>query len=339
MPRPPTGASPSPRAAAPPPRRSRRHARDARGRRRRRRALGRPGRAVARRGRRRRRPSATHAAAVVARVALRYDDAKADLVHDDEYEAVLFPLGDARRRHDRASAVDYDDRDLRDAGPGARSPTGSPTRRSPRRRSGRSCQRDLVDHLDAQPGDRDPDQRGRSSCSAGPASPPTTSPPAAVQVADDRADAEVAKLRDKYEAKVAKLQAQMRRGRPTPPTSPTSSSEARQRDDLLSSAGSILGGLLGGRRSHGRAARSAGPGGRAHRQDVGGRVAGRGRQGQGRPPRGPAARTSRPSWPTELTEIDARWRAAAAEIDTMSIGLEKSDVKVTQLALAWMPAP
>ena len=33
-------------------------------------------------------------ASIVARVALRYDDEKADLVHDEEYEAVLFPLAD-----------------------------------------------------------------------------------------------------------------------------------------------------------------------------------------------------------------------------------------------------
>ena len=31
-------------------------------------------------------------ASIVARVALRYDDEKADLVHDEEYEAVVFPL-------------------------------------------------------------------------------------------------------------------------------------------------------------------------------------------------------------------------------------------------------
>ena len=52
--------------------------------------------------RRRRSAGGRREAAVVARVALRYDDAKADLVHDEEYEAVLFPLADrstrARRR-------------------------------------------------------------------------------------------------------------------------------------------------------------------------------------------------------------------------------------------------
>ena len=51
-------------------------------------------------------------AAVVARVGLRYDDAKADLVHDEEFECVIAPLGD---HVDVAQlvAVDYDERDLR----------------------------------------------------------------------------------------------------------------------------------------------------------------------------------------------------------------------------------
>ncbi|MGD9797751.1 MAG: ATP-binding protein, partial [Acidimicrobiia bacterium] len=53
-----------------------------------------------------------HEPAVVARVALRYDETRADLVHDTEYEAVLFPLGDAVDVT-RAVAVDVDDRDLR----------------------------------------------------------------------------------------------------------------------------------------------------------------------------------------------------------------------------------
>ena len=64
-----------------------------------RRALGRSGGAVADRGRRRRRWARCSEPAIVARVALRYDETKADLVHDEEYEAVLFPLGRARRRH------------------------------------------------------------------------------------------------------------------------------------------------------------------------------------------------------------------------------------------------
>jgi hypothetical protein len=68
----------------------------------------------------------------MARVAIRYDETKADLVHDEEYEAVLFPLGD---HIDVTSVVqvDYDDRDLRTDRPRTR-PIDSPTRRSPPRR-------------------------------------------------------------------------------------------------------------------------------------------------------------------------------------------------------------
>ena len=49
--------------------------------------------------------------AAVARVQLRYDDEKADLVHDEEWEAVLVPLT-AMTDPTAAHAVDYDDRDL-----------------------------------------------------------------------------------------------------------------------------------------------------------------------------------------------------------------------------------
>ena len=60
--------------------------------------------------------SGTFAPGIVARVALRYDEAKADLVHDEEYEAVLFPLS----QHvdvSVATSVDFDERDLREDAP------------------------------------------------------------------------------------------------------------------------------------------------------------------------------------------------------------------------------
>ena len=43
-------------------------------------------------------------------------------------------------------------------------------------------------------------------------------------------------------------------------------------------------------------------------------------------------------WAEELTEIDARWMEIAKQVDTLAVGLEKTDVKVTQISLAWMPA-
>jgi hypothetical protein len=39
----------------------------------------------------------------------------------------------------------------------------------------------------------------------------------------------------------------------------------------------------------------------------------------------------------EITEIDARWMDAAKQITTIEVPLERTDVKVTHLALAWLP--
>jgi len=38
-----------------------------------------------------------------------------------------------------------------------------------------------------------------------------------------------------------------------------------------------------------------------------------------------------------VTDIDAKWMAIAKNITTLPVTLEKSDVKVTQLALVWLP--
>ena len=50
-------------------------------------------------------------AGAIARVLLRFDDAKAGIVLDQEYEAILTPLSPFPTA-DQFRAVDYDDRDL-----------------------------------------------------------------------------------------------------------------------------------------------------------------------------------------------------------------------------------
>jgi predicted nucleic acid-binding Zn-ribbon protein len=39
----------------------------------------------------------------------------------------------------------------------------------------------------------------------------------------------------------------------------------------------------------------------------------------------------------EIAEIDERWRAVAEEVDTLSIRLEASDVRVVETRLVWVP--
>jgi hypothetical protein len=40
----------------------------------------------------------------------------------------------------------------------------------------------------------------------------------------------------------------------------------------------------------------------------------------------------------EVTEIDARWREAAADIETVAIRLEAADVQVLETRLVWVPS-
>ncbi len=278
--------------------------------------------------------SSTYAAAIMARVALRYDDTKADVVHDEEYEAVLFPLT-SHPDVTTATAVDYDDRDLREA-----APTPCAYRLTDGPIGDRSFwlqfPKDLVDHL-TRSMSLDIPTNAALKLFGRPGESVEQFTARCQQVAADKADQETAALRTKYEAKVSKLQSQIAAAESAADVA-TQQQKARQRDDLLSSAGSILGGLLGGRRSTGgllgQIGRAAGRTGKT--SAAGARV----EAAEGKVDRLEAQlQELEAELAEELTEIGDKWTKTAAGVTTMSIALEKSDVKVTQLALAWIPTP
>jgi Helicase HerA, central domain/Bacterial protein of unknown function (DUF853) len=273
----------------------------------------------------------TGEAAVAARVMLRYDETKADLVHDEEYEAVLFPLG-ANVDLTRAIAVDYDDRDLRDTEPGGWTYRLSD---APISESAfwKQVQRDLVDHLARSrslelPVNRDLKLYGRPGEDA------EAFTTRCLQAADEKADAEIAKLRDKYEKKATTLRDRIDAATDAAEVA-ADQQEARERDSLLSSAGSILGGLLGGRSRGGLLGQIGRAAGRTSRSAAGGsRV------------EAAANKVARlqaeleeveAELAEELIEIDARWMELAKNVSTVPVTLERTDVKVTHLALAWIP--
>jgi hypothetical protein len=275
----------------------------------------------------------TGEAAVVARVTLRYDETKADLVHDQEYETVLFPL-QATVDVTRSVAVDYDDRDLRDADPGGWTYrlSDAPLDES---RFWKQVERDLVDHLIRSltleiPVNRDLKLYGRPGEDA------EAFTTRCLQVADEKADAEIAKLRDKYEKKATTLRDRIEAASDAAEVA-ADQQQARERDNLLSSAGSILGGLLGGRSRGGLLGQIGRAAGRTSRSAAGGsRV------------EAAANKVTRlqdeleeveAELAEELTEIDSRWMGLAKNVTTTAITLERTDVKVTQLALAWIPTP
>ncbi|MEY2414743.1 MAG: hypothetical protein QOH53_77 [Ilumatobacteraceae bacterium] len=277
-------------------------------------------------------------ASIVGRVALRYDDEKADLVHDEEYEAVIFPLAEPVDPT-RSIAVDYDDRDLRPDAPVPcvyRLPNVAVKDKTFWTR----VERDLIDSLVrsrtvdlhanrdlklfGRPGESDADFTAR--CLA---------------AANDLADKETAALRDKYADKVTRLQTQIQAAEDRAQVLDTQR-KGRRSEEMLSTAGSILGGLLGGRRSRGGLlgsilGKAGGAAGRRTRTATAGdrldaaenKLGGLHQQLEDL-----EAELTR-----EVTDIDARWMATAKNITALQVGLERTDVKVTQLALVWIPVP
>ena len=280
-------------------------------------------------------PTSTKLApALVARVALLFDDDKLDLRATEEWEAVYLPAGGATFDPATAIAVDHDDRDLR-----TEAPTGATYVLSDvpleKKTWFSGAERAIVDHLfrsrtDPGPPQRRPeagvtggrDRRRRSPPAAGPR--PTTPP-----------------TRTRWRCR--------RSSRPASPgpatsTRPPSTGWPRPRRPRAparprpSSAGP-------GRCSARCSAAGAAPGRMA--RDMGAVLGGQGRSAEAAR-RVDTARTrrsaSRTRWPTlehdlatELAEIDARADAKAAAVETVEVGLEKSDIRVTALALVWVP--
>jgi hypothetical protein len=275
-------------------------------------------------------------AAVVARVAVRYDERKADLVHDEEYEAVLFPLGDTVDTG-RLVQVDYDDRDLRTD---ARS--GVTYRLTPAKISTKSffstIERNLRDHLTRIlsleiPVNADLKLYGRPGETA------EEFASRCRQTAADRADEETAKLRDKYEAKATSLRNQIEAAEDRVDVL-EEEAKGKRNSELLSTAGSFLGGLLGGKKSAGRMLGGV--------LDDAGTAARRRGSTSASDRRVDAAENKVERLIDQLTDLEAdaqaditriatKWDEAATAITSMAIGVERTDVEVTQLALAWVP--
>jgi hypothetical protein len=270
-------------------------------------------------------------AAVVARVRLRYDDTKAGLLHDEEYECVVTPLTETVDVA-HAVAVDYDDRDLR-----TEAPAGA-TYRIPSAPIAKATffsgiERDLKDHL-ARSLSMELQVNTTLKLYARPDETADAFVLRCAQVADQKADAEIAALRQKYESKAMRLRDELAAAEDRIDVL-EAEADSKRNSELLSTAGSILGGLLGGRSRGGVLGKLGGAAGRRGRSK-----AARERVGAAE---GKAARVHaeieqlEAELAEEITEIDSRWMAAAKQIETAPIALERSDVAIAQLALAWLP--
>jgi hypothetical protein len=270
---------------------------------------------------------------LAARVSLRYDDSAAGVDEQEEFEAVYGPL-DGGLDLGSETQVDYDDRDF-----GAEPPAGAAyvlpqaplaesrfageTAKAIRdrlvdRRS-LELQRNRALKLVSRPGESAEDFAAR--CDA---------------AAQERADADAAKIKDRLEARRDRLENALAQAQRRVEELDTDT-RSRHATELIAGAGAVLGALLGGRRS----ARSitGAIGSAASRRGMSARAAERRTSAQAK---AEATRDDLAELEQEIldevTEIDERWKATAGEIDTLSIRLEATDVRVLETRLVWVPS-
>jgi DNA helicase HerA-like ATPase len=279
-------------------------------------------------------PGATrYRAAITARVHLLFDDSSAKLKHTEEWEAIYLPISEP---FDESSpiAVDYDDRDFRREPPlGAKSASAvfvlpdAPIHTTAYFKSVTSA---IKDHL----------YRNRaikiyknSSLEAYSRTNETPEEFAARcdRFAEERADAEVARLRDSLEGKMRRLRTQIdNAARRTEELEVDVRS--RRQQEIFDGVGSLLGGLLGGRRSTRGLSRASSRRGQTRRTEQ--RLAtAKGKVSD----KTDALEELEREALLAVEEINDAWESKAADIEAVEIGLEKTDIDVDEIAVLWVP--
>jgi len=276
--------------------------------------------------------STRHAAALVVRAALLYDDSPADLRHTEEFECVLTDLGaaiDVSGMH----VVDHDDRDLRDAPPAVATYRLSD---APLEKAAwfTDVRKAVADHLYAsrtvsllrnaeldlwsRPGES-PEAFAERCRAAGEAKAEEAS--AGIRTRLERRMTTIRTAIEREETKAAELQAR--------------AGDAKQHE-VISAAGDLLGAFLGGRRSAG---------------SVLSKVKGassRRKQSSAASQRVEAALERVEQRSAELADLEAElvdaladlhadWAEKAEMVESIEVGLEKTDIDVRQLTLTWLP--
>ncbi len=272
-----------------------------------------------------------------ARVSLRFDDVAAELDTTQEWEALYGPL-DEGLDLDTEIAVDYDDRDLRNA------PTGNGAYVLPSvplddealfRETARDIQRRLADmrtlellrnrelDLYSRPGETREQFAARAD-----------------EAAKTAADVQTAKIRDRLESKRDRLERALETARRRVDEAGTEQS-SRRSTEILSGLGSVVGVLFGGKadtRTIARAGRALG--GAASRRGMTTRAAERKRSAEEKVELAEADLADlEQEILDEVTELDESWAQKAETIETVPIRLEASDVRVVETALVWVPTP
>ena len=270
-------------------------------------------------------------AALAARVRLLFDDTKGDLRHEAEWEAVACPIGADVDGPDFV-AVDYDDRDLRPEPP-AGAVYVLPVAKIHTKTFFTDAERALKDHLyrnETLTLFHNPEMKLSSRVDES----EDEFAERCRRAADDRADEEADELRaamtakqDRVKAAIAKAEDRVRELE--------ADATDRTRNEVLSGAIDVIGGLLGRKST---------------RSILGGvrRASSSRRTTSNAAERVESARNRLAEHVDELEalaeslleslqESQDTWQAAAARIESLEVGLEKTDIEVEDLVLVWVP--
>lgn len=269
---------------------------------------------------------------LAARVGLRYDDSTAGIDEQQEFEAIYGPL-DGGFELESETLVDFEDRDFKPV-PVQALPFVLPEAAVAAASFWKDAESDIKGRLVA---NRTLElQRNRQlKLTSRPGETAEAFALRCAAAADEAADAEAAKIKDRLETKRDRLEKAIatasRRVEEL-----TTETRSRHASELISGAGAVLGALLGGRRSA-RSIASA-VGGVASRRGVSARAAQRKESAEEKVADAQAdLQALEEEIVTEVAEIQEKWDAVAAEIDTVGIPLEATDVRVTDLRLVWVP--
>jgi hypothetical protein len=257
-----------------------------------------------------------------------FDDQRGNLRHEEEWEAVFFPL-EVSLEPETARLVDHDRRDFKDTAPS--DPVYAlPEPSLDKAEFFKASEKSIEEHLYAnlvltlfrnaalklysRAGETEDAFRARC-----------------LEAAEERADAEAEKLRTRYETKLKTAEARASQAERRVRELEVDTSQRRQQE-LISGAGEVLSMFLGGRR------RTRSLSGIASRRSQTRRTQERLRSAEEKLEEYEQAILDlEDELSQELEEIWAKWRDTAEELESFEVGLEKSDIHLEDLILFWAP--
>ena len=267
---------------------------------------------------------------VAATVDLLYDDQYADVSHTEEFEAIIAPLDDVVTS-ENLHIVDHDDRDFTDA-----QPSGAGFAILDEKIQNKTWWRDLEsslkEHLYRNRSVtvfKNPDLKLYSRIGES----ESDFADRCRKAAEDAADEAAAALRDKYEDRLDRVKDQLRAAERRVDELEVDVS-SRKQQEVLGGVGDLLGSLFGGKRTT-----TALKGAASRRSQV--------RRIQERLETAEAKVADKTDDIAELEadladdilDITSEWEDKAENIELVEIGLEKTDIAVRELRLAWVRTP